>query len=603
MSFLSTSSNYNQNSVLTDKKLISLDKTQENSNKSFVNNQNNYEIKNIYNKLDYEKLKGIKRYGNFPIFSDREKNNKKNRHLILKLKNNVSSSAKINRHFISIKPIYITQNASFGDMTQLLSILDKNKDIKNKNASKFVNNKKKLSKIIERVTSNDNISKSKRAPIRNCFLNKLEKALNRSDSNTNKSTKFLLNKRLYESNRFRKVESSRSNYISKFHEFLNNKKSFELKKERYMQFMEHHMNKIEFEEERNNSLCNSQELLEKKYITKYKKYILEIYKDFDIQENIDNILCDKIIELKKVIHLLKKKIDGLLTEKNDCLKWMLFQFQIKEKLLKLPKQYKELFQINKKLPDNLIKYQKEIIYPSPEELINRINAIENNSINLMEIFSQNKSKIFPLKVELERIKINLGDTKEIKKINDLILIKEKIKAENELLINSIITIKNKLKINATKSSNGNKCSIIFQKIRYIYFNIFGKEIGKKRYKTEETEILNMLSSIEILYNKEIEKNKYYKINYKEQYEILNSKIIKNKISEKVIKNKNKLIELKKQSNDRIIEKANKKVLLPKIKINWDVYKIKMKDKSQINKNNSKRQTDEIEKAFEYFSYN
>ena len=60
---------------------------------------------------------------------------------------------------------------------------------------------------------------------------------------------------------------------------------------------------------------------------------------------------------------------------------MLFQFQIKEKLLKLPKQYKELFQINKKLPDNLIKYQKEIIYPSPEELINRINAIENNSIN------------------------------------------------------------------------------------------------------------------------------------------------------------------------------------------------------------------------------
>ena len=113
----------------------------------------------------------------------------------------------------------------------------------------------------------------------------------------------------------------------------------------------------------------------------------------------------------------------------------------------------------------------------------------------------------------------------------------------------------------------------------------------------------MLSSIEILYNKEIEKNKYYKINYKEQYEILNSKIIKNKISEKVIKNKNKLIELKKQTNDRIIEKANKKVLLPKIKINWDVYKIKMKDKSQINKNISKRQTDEIEKAFEYFSYN
>ena len=51
MSFLSTSSNYCQNSVLTDKKFISLEKTQENSSKSIHKNQKNNEINNINNKL------------------------------------------------------------------------------------------------------------------------------------------------------------------------------------------------------------------------------------------------------------------------------------------------------------------------------------------------------------------------------------------------------------------------------------------------------------------------------------------------------------------------------------------------------------------------
>ena len=136
----------------------------------------------------------------------------------------------------------------------------------------------------------------------------------------------------------------------------------------------------------------------------------------------------------------------------------------------------------------------------------------------------------------------------------------------------------------------------------MYTNIVGKEIKKRRNKNEEKEILNMLASIEITFNKELEINKYYQINNKEQYEILNSIMIKNKIHEKVMRNKNKLIEMKKLSNQRIIEKAKKKVLLPKIKINWDVYKIKKKNKSQINIYNSNKDNDEIEKDFDFFCY-
>ena len=430
----------------------------------------------------------------------------------------------------------------------------------------------------------------------------LENILKKREAKTNKSSNFLLNKRLYELNRFRTIENSHSTHISKFHEFLDNKIVCDYKKERYTQLREAHINKMELEIDKKNSLCKSLELLEQKYIVNCKKYLSKIYKDFDAEENTDNILCEKIIELKKIVNSLKKKIDDLLIEKYDCLKWMLFQIQIKEKLLKLPEQYQDFFQINKMLPDNLIKYQKEIIYPSPEDLIDRITHIENNNINLMDILVQTKKKSFPFKIELEKIIINLEDTKDNNEYNDLILMKDKIKAQNELLINKLITIKDNLKINTPKSSKGKNNSIIYQKIRCMYTNIVGKEIKKRRNKNEEKEILNMLASIEITFNKELEINKYYQINNKEQYEILNSIMIKNKIHEKVMRNKNKLIEMKKLSNQRIIEKAKKKVLLPKIKINWDVYKIKKKNKSQINIYNSNKDNDEIEKDFDFFCY-
>ena len=602
MSFLSTSSNYCQNSVLTDKKFISLEKTQENSSKSIHKNQKNNEINNINNILDYGKLKGIKRYENFSIFSVREKDNKKKGKLILKLKNNASPSGKNKKNLTSINSIYITQSSSLGDMTQLPSIFGTNESIKNIKTKKIINYKSKLNKIIEKVNLNDNLLKRKKSPIRNFFFNNLENILKKREAKTNKSSNFLLNKRLYELNRFRTIEKSHSTHISKFHEFLDNKIVCDYKKERYTQLREAHINKMELEIDKKNSLCKSQELLEQKYIVNCKKYLSKIYKDFDAEENTDNILCEKIIELKKIVNSLKKKIDDLLIEKYDCLKWMLFQIQIKEKLLKLPEQYQDFFQISKMLPDNLIKYQKEIIYPSPEDLIDRITHIENNNINLMDILVQTKKKSFPFKIELEKIIINLEDTKDNNEYNDLILMKDKIKAQNELLINKLINIKDKLKINTPKSSNGKNNSIIYQKIRCMYTNIVGKEIKKRRNKNEEKEILNMLASIEIIFNKELEINKYYQINNKEQYEILNSIMIKNKIHEKVMRNKNKLIEMKKLSNQRIIEKAKKKVLLPKIKINWDVYKIKKKNKSQINIYNSNKDNDEIEKDFDFFCY-
>ena len=72
MSSLSTSINNNLNSCLINApKLINKFTTQIN----ITENQfgQSYETKNVYNKIDYKNLKGIKKYDNFTIFSMREK--------------------------------------------------------------------------------------------------------------------------------------------------------------------------------------------------------------------------------------------------------------------------------------------------------------------------------------------------------------------------------------------------------------------------------------------------------------------------------------------------------------------------------------------------
>ena len=485
------------------------------------------------------------------------------------------------------------------DKTHLPPIFEKKDSIKNIKTKNIKNYKNRLDRIIEKVKLDDNLSKIKITPIRKCFYNKLENPLNKREGKTNKSAKLLINKSLNELNCFRIVENYNSVYASKLPELLDNKIIYESKKERNIQLKEIQINKIEFEDAQKKSLNKSQDLLEQKFMTNCEKYLSKI---IDIQEDIDKILWDKIIELKKEVHLLKKKIDLLLTEKFEYLKWMLFQMQINEKILKLPKQYKDLFQINKKLPDNLMKYKKEIIYPSPEELIDGINSIKNNTINLMNILYKIKKQIFLLKMKLQKVNINLEQNKYkyIDKFNVLLKSKEKVSAENDLLIKRIITIKNTLIINTSKTKETNN-SKVFEKIRYIYNNIFDRQTKKRKNKKEE-EILSMLTYIEIKYNQELEKNKYYKIKYKKQYKEIETIVIKKIIKENIIKNKNKLKELKELENQRIMEKVNKKLNLPKIKINLDAYKVKKKYKSLININNYNKENDEIEKSFEYFCY-
>ena len=601
MSSLSTSANFNQQSFFNDKKILTKDNSQDTSNRSV--NLKLYEIKNIYNKLNYEQLKGIKRFENFPIFSVRESELKKKKKLIFKLKKNDFYSKKYNSYLSSKNSIYITQNSSLEALSLFPSLYNKmNTNNDGMKFKKIINYKSKYNNINDRNYQ----LKLEKKPIRNIFLNKIKYSFRKEESlKSNKSSNFLFNKKSYELNKYRTSENSPSKIISKLNDFLNNKIIYKFKKERVSRIQESKKNLLESVDDKISSLHNSQELLDNKYIIKYKKYISRIYKEMNIQDNIDKILCDKIIKLKQTIYRLNRKINKLLVEKNMYVKWMIFQIQIKEKIIKLPKQYKKLLRLenNEKIPENISKYKNEIIFSNPEELINKIKSLEDKNIKLMETFRMITKSLCPLKFELEKEnEINQSNI-NIREIKELFILKEKEKTKNGILIDKINTLKNQLELYPINSMNKENSSKLYQKINFIFNNINEKEPKIKIPINEEKEIINMLTEIEVRYFKEREFIKYYEANEKEMFKIAKAKVIKHRIKEKVVSNKDILEEKKNLLNKRIIEKSNKLVLLPTIKINWNVYKIKKKVKSLININNNiNKEEEEIENKFGFFNY-
>ena len=502
--------------------------------------------------------------------------------------------------------VYITQNSSLAEFSQLPSIIDKLETNNRKKVEKIINYKYRFN---EKKEDTKNYSSIEKNPIRNLFLFKLKRDYEKlSEVKKNNSANYLFNKKLYELNRFRTCENSPSTHINKLREFLNDKMINRYKKERFIRLRESKISQLFFEDDKMSSLQKSQRLLDHKYLIKNKEYLLRIYKEIDNQENIDKILCDKIIKLKKSIYSLKKKINKLLIEKNIYVKWMLFQVQIKEKLLKIPNHYKKLLKINnfQNLPEELTKYQQQIIYSCPEELIDKIKNLENKNIKLMQTLYQISKSIYPLKAELEEVMIATQRNRIIQEFNELLLLKEKEKSKNEILINRKVVLKDKLNIYPIKSSKTKNFSNLYEKIKSIYNNInniYRIDFKSNYLPTEEKEMLIRLKYIEITYDKENEFIKYYEKNNKEKMKLVKSKVIKDKIKERMITNKDVLNEEKKKLNKRILEKSSKATLIPTIKVNLNVFKIKRKVKPLININKIlNKEDEEIENNFEFFNY-
>ena len=602
MSTFSTTVNNNINPYLKydQKSLIKKTLKSSQTESNCISNFQNLQVKNIYNNLDYSNVKGLKKFNNFHIFSIREKRlAKKKMKLNLRMKKNLSVNRKHNHALNSQSSIYLTQNLSEGNFSILPKILEKLEITNIKKSKRNINNVRNTFRNINDFK--ESISeKEQDPPIKIMFLNRLKNNIerkNETEKKMNSANNYLFDKKLNDLNLYKKPENYYITYIEKLNEFLKKKKVHDLKRERLLQYEELAKNKIEAVKEQINSMHSSQRLLENKFLIKYQEYLASLYKEKDKQDNKDIILCTIIYGLRRDIKELDKKVKKLLFEKNTYIKWLLLQIQVKNKLLKLPKEYQPYLKLDntKNLPKELQIYIKNIIFPNPEDLINRIDYYENRNIKSLEIYHRITNETYPLKDELEKVMFALSRISNIDEINKLNEIKLKLKSKNQILINQINYLKKEGNIFPTKNLQKRIHSKLYEKIKLMRNNIIYRKIKEEENINENVEILKMLKELEIEIDLLKNKHQFYLLKYSDKLKMAIEKREKEKRIEKIRKNKKIVEERQIQLKKSIIEKANKQFILPNMKINWTVYNIKKVQKKIINENNHK----EIRKSNEY----
>ena len=280
------------------------------------------------------------------------------------------------------------------------------------------------------------------------------------------------------------------------------------KKERFLRLEEFKHNENERLINKIYSLNKSQNLMNDEYTTKCREYLVKLYKIAENLENKDNIFYAKVIKLDKDIKSIEKKISEKINEKKIYIKWMIFQIQIRDKLLKIPKQYEKLLSSNIKLPHELEKYKKDIIYPTPDDLIYQFETHKNNNINLMKICQKVVTEKNNLKLELnKKIKINENLSKINLEINILVQRRDKVKSRYQLLTKQFETLYETFK-SYSYSKKEEKESKIYQKIKNMKNNFVKTKEIEPLFKNKEMEMLYILKDIEFVLLREKEKHKY-----------------------------------------------------------------------------------------------
>ena len=212
----------------------------------------------------------------------------------------------------------------------------------------------------------------------------------------------------------------------------------------------------------------------------------------------------------------------------------------------------------------------------------------------METYHQITNSTYPLKDELNKQIEHFESISDMTEINEINSIALELKLKNELLKNRVKTLKIEFNILPSQSKKKKEYSKLYQKVKLMRINIVGKEMKKDNYENEEIEILEMLKDLEIEINRRKEKENYYKINCSESLRIAKETRDKEKRLEKMILNREMYNEKRAQIRQKLKEKANKKIFIPKMKINWDLYKMKKFNKINNNiniKNDEKKENE------------
>ena len=406
------------------------------------------------------------------------------------------------------------------------------------------------------------------------------------------------------------------------------KYNLEMKKERLNRIIEEKKDKISLVEDQMKSLINVKDHFTYNLCIKNNECIKLLERNYKKEVLKNTILIKKIEDIQNDIKNIELKINKVKKEKDNIQRWILFQIQVKEKLITIPNYCGIIFEDKNDLKNKKKNLEKNTI-------------VEDNTLQNIKKYELIRLKIYNLKKEKRNIqknvsKLNLNDlnvVKEkeetlnnlkniyIKSINKEIIfgkVKRKKKSSQTLRKNSVIkeTLNdsnnemNKTKIKAKKLSLFNclsqenlsdkipikkkKHSKLYLKIFEIFKNSLSYKSNSTKYinnfnlitneeNTNESKMLNMLRFIEEVLNTLLYQNNLYKMDlelfkqYKKVIAIVDQEIKQRKFIKQM-----KILKEKREEDIKSIEKKMKrKYILPHKKINENLIKKIRKEQEKI----------------------
>ena len=382
----------------------------------------------------------------------------------------------------------------------------------------------------------------------------------------------------YSFNRIKSAENNKkitfkndtgNKFINKTIKYKKIQYSSKIKKERELIIKENNLNEIESYNDILRSFDKAKHLLNFKFIDKMSNYIKFINSKIELEKNKNEVLMKEIITYKEEFKILNNKIKKKHNERNDILKWIYFQIQLKERKMYLPSYYRLIIEYNetKKVKNEDMHVGKKKTFKSTKNLFKRLYItspkIYDNKIlhiNSNEYNNDLKGLFYKCELNLED-KANINEVNKLKKYKNNLIYKsvEEFFDTFNFLEKNIISMmkyyyKLKMKIyywkkelnKETKNTEQNiinyEYSVIkkekeFNQIKnYIKdndkiinkYNIYYKYLFNKE--EDNNEIIVLYGKINILYNS----CKSLKINYKETKENNENKKVLNFQSNKIL---------------------------------------------------------------------
>jgi len=414
---------------------------------------------------------------------------------------------------------------------------------------------------------------------------------------------------------------SKTNLI-KFLKFNNNNKN-----ERYHQYLSLSNSQMKSTDNTIKKLQKSKDFLEKKYNDQYILYLKFLKETLEKEKVVKIELMNETNKRLFEVNKLQKYITKITNVKDNLIRWLYLQIQVKEKLPKIPEYYKyiieddiSLDEVNKRGQGKynisyneymrIKNYRGKNIYNNPNTLIKKIETFEDI---LLSKLNNNLDKIDndkKFKEEFEDIKrmFNVRTNEDNEKLKNLIYDLKNVKKRNIELQNDLIKVKkeknfvrrNKNKEiikrlqllfihysndeidNVLKKNNKPTLYYLILSLYYIVTSHNFKQLENIKikldfYKPDEKLILEVLEYAENVLNLLISNKKYYYSNpkLKQRYIETKDEIDKSSKIEKMIIH----MKMQKQQEDekkkKLMEKINKQYIKPRRKIDYEYYKKEM----------------------------